>query len=158
VASALAAALLVCSLGLGAWNVALQQQARQERAAAARYEAALAGAARGGYARIVPLGPTGPGGQTGSVALALPVSGSTATAQLIVADLPAAPPQRSYQLWLIEGDTPRSAGTFQGGGETVTVLPVSGDPSGAQAVAVSVEPVGGSPAPTTSPFLLARLS
>lgn len=156
-ARALVAALLVSSLGLGAWNLMLQRQVAVERAAVAEHEAALTAAARGRLVRIVALAPVEGASTAGYVSIVLPAAGTDEPPRLLVTNLPAAPPQRSYQLWLIEGGTPRGAGTFQGASAAVEVLSVQGNSSGAQIVAITLEPRGGSPAPTTPPFLAARL-
>lgn len=60
------------------------------------------------------------------------------------------PPGRTYQLWQIQGQTPVSLGTFGEGGLLVTL------PAGAT-VAVSVEPPGGSPQPTTEPLFVQQV-
>ncbi len=154
----LAATLLVASLGLGAWNVSLLRSAAAERDRAATYEAALATAAGG---RVVPLASTSEAaGRSARVALITPAAGTAATSQesvrLVVAGLPPAAADRTYQLWLIQDGTPRDAGTF-GGASGVETVAVKGDPSRAQVVAVTVEPRGGSSAPTSQPILAARL-
>lgn len=67
------------------------------------------------------------------------------------------PPDKTYQVWALRGDEPASIG-FLGvasRGEVITTLGV--DLSGADAVAVTVEPRGGSLQPTTVPVLQARL-
>ena len=57
------------------------------------------------------------------------------------------PRQQAYQLWLIEDGTPTSAGVLAAGaGSGTAVLDTVGD---AQALAVTLEPAGGSPQPTT---------
>lgn len=71
-------------------------------------------------------------------------------------DLPPAPAGRTYQLWGIapEGD-PVSLGTFDTGVDriAVTVIRTAGlQPF--EASAVTEEPAGGSPQPTTQPFLV----
>lgn len=75
---------------------------------------------------------------------------------LAVTRLPPAGPGRSYQLWGIEGDRPPvSLGTFatDAEGRASVVLPV---PEGVSfdVSAVTEEPAGGSPQPTTTPFLV----
>ena len=71
-------------------------------------------------------------------------------------NLPSVPPGRVYQLWFISGQTPVSAGliTPGAGGQLDAILDV---PVGIQApavMAVTVEPAGGVPAPTSDPFLV----
>ena len=71
-------------------------------------------------------------------------------------NLPPLPQGRTYQLWGIRGaEAPVSLGTFDTGseGEALVTLPASA--AGAYDVsAVTEEPAGGSPQPTTQPFLV----
>lgn len=60
-------------------------------------------------------------------------------------DLPAPPQGRTYQLWLLEDGTPVSAGVVE---QRSGVLGTLEDVAAAQAVAISIEPTGGSDAPT----------
>lgn len=79
---------------------------------------------------------------------------------LSVAQLPPAPEGRTYQLWGIPaGGSPVSLGTFDtpADGQAVVALQV---PTGLDISvgAVTEEPAGGSPAPTSTPFLVGQLS
>ena len=67
--------------------------------------------------------------------------------------LPPLPSDRTYQAWSIVNGQPRSIGLLQPTGPHGFQI----DLSGAEAIALSVEPAGGSPAPTTEPFLLTSL-
>ncbi len=74
-------------------------------------------------------------------------------------NLPPAEAGRTYQLWGIpEGQSPVSLGTFNTGtGGEVTVLltvPPGVDVQDSDLSAVTDEPAGGSPQPTTTPFLV----
>ena len=57
------------------------------------------------------------------------------------------PADQVYELWVIEGETPRPAGLFPGGGGCPPVLLERDVPKGAQ-VAVTLEPKGGVDQPT----------
>lgn len=64
---------------------------------------------------------------------------------------------KDYELWLIRAGTPLPAGILKPGQDGKVLAEV--DPSllqagGPEVFAVTVEPPGGSPAPTTSPFLI----
>jgi hypothetical protein len=78
------------------------------------------------------------------------IVGMEGDAVLLVSRLDRAPAGRTYEIWVIEGETPRPAGLFQGGSDVVVPLtrPV---PKGA-VVALTLEPLGGSPSPTTNPI------
>lgn len=77
------------------------------------------------------------------------------------ANLPALPPDRTYQLWLVPAQgKPISAGIFavdaRGNGEVLLPpLPVG---IAAQAFAVTVEPAGGKPQPTGTKVLIGAVS
>jgi anti-sigma-K factor RskA len=77
--------------------------------------------------------------------------------KLVLVNLPRPAAGRTYEAWLIGSDkTPVPAGTFTGGKSVVVGL--TGDASNAKQVAVTVEPAGGSKAPTTTPIASASLA
>ena len=82
------------------------------------------------------------------------------SAVLVVADLAQLQPGKVYQLWLIRGQSPISAGVFSVDEQGRAVLPVtSTGPVGSyDAVGVSIEPEGGSPQPTGDIVMLSKLS
>ena len=73
---------------------------------------------------------------------------------IAAADLPPAAPGRTYQLWGIADGKPVSMGTFNTGqdGRATVSLPVASD-ARFQLSAITDEPAGGSPQPTTTPFI-----
>lgn len=74
--------------------------------------------------------------------------------------LPQIASDKTFQLWLIPAiGAPRSAGIFRANaaGEFVNVVPGPVNLTGINAVAVSVEPRQGSPAPTTTPILVVSI-
>jgi anti-sigma-K factor RskA len=79
----------------------------------------------------------------------------------IAAHLPTLESNRTFELWLIPAaGNPVPAGTFRG--ETVAngsgaVYVYRGSTANASVVAVTVEPEGGSPQPTTTPFIVTKL-
>jgi anti-sigma factor RsiW len=85
-------------------------------------------------------------GGSSSDRLAASVSVDQGVAQLTVTGLPSAPEGKTYEIWVIEGKTPRPAGLFSGGGKQVVVL-TRPAPDGST-VAVTLEPEGGSDTPT----------
>jgi len=146
------AALAAAAIVLAIIAMATGQQARQEALRASAYERALELAVAG---RIIPLSASGTTAPQGQVALIVPRDSATG-AQLVIIKLSDPPPGRTYEAWLIVNETPNAAATFQGTGGVMT-LPLRGDPSRAQAIAVTIEPQGGSPTPTSQPILMARL-
>ena len=76
----------------------------------------------------------------------------------IGASMPGLPRGRVFELWLLPATgNPVPAGTFlpREDASAIYVHPVSS--TGAAAVAVTIEPDGGSQQPTTTPFIVARL-
>ena len=70
---------------------------------------------------------------------------------VVLADAPAPGPDRAYQLWVLDGITPISVGLLPAGQAQATEL-IEGV-RGREAFAVSLEPAGGSPAPSTTPLV-----
>lgn len=147
VQGAVAAVLVFAVIGLGAWALSLQSGvqvrdrliAEQGRVVAEQgREIAAIGATRtiagtqsGGAARGQLLRLTDP------QAAVLTISGLPPLAQGTV-----------YQVWFVRGMTPVGAGVFAPNPDGTWSGLVRGDVTVAQAVAISVEPAGGSPAPT----------
>jgi anti-sigma-K factor RskA len=80
---------------------------------------------------------------------------------LIASNLPALAPGRTYQMWLIpKGGAPRPAGLFRSDarGGAVHILESAVDVAGTGAMAISVEPEGGSVQPTTTPIIVAPVA
>jgi anti-sigma-K factor RskA len=69
-------------------------------------------------------------------------------------DLPALPPDRSYQLWTIVGGKPVSHGVFELDTSGAAQLLADPAPGMAEAYAVTVEPLGGVPEPSGPQVLL----
>ena len=79
----------------------------------------------------------------------------TGRALVFVYELPILPPDSLYQLWAIHGQSPVGAGTFSVGVDGTARLPIADAEIvlGADALAVTIEPVPGRPAPT-GPIIL----
>jgi hypothetical protein len=76
---------------------------------------------------------------------------------LMAANLPALDPGRTYEMWIVpKAGPPKPAGLFLPAGDGSAVHLQSGpvDLAAAAAVAITNEPAGGSPSPTTNPFLI----
>ncbi len=95
-------------------------------------------------------------GATGNVSfVALPDS----KVGVLVAELPQLPDEKQYQLWLLNGKNPDSAGVFSTTQPIRQVLVnLPGPPGDYQAVAITVEPRGGSPGPTSAPIFVGTLT
>jgi anti-sigma-K factor RskA len=151
-----AAAVLV--LALGVWNVALQTGGGGSTPTA-DYRPVLAALTSG--ASVSPVAPTSAGFRAHA---ALIQPRHARTAYFVVTDLPKAPTDEVYQLWLMRGPPtpqakPVSAGVFSssGTGTQVVKLPISSRGYTLTAVTVEHGP-NGSRGPTTKPILLGRLT
>jgi anti-sigma-K factor RskA len=125
---AAAAVLVLAIVGLAVWNVILQTGDEGEST------------------MVVQLV-----GETGSGKVLYVPDEQVAVMQL---DLPELPSGREYQAWLIDGDDKHSLGMVPGDGTVAMDI----DLTGADAVAVTDEPAGGSDQPTTTPLVVADLT
>ena len=142
---ALGSAVAMLVIGLFSWNMVLQGELRdlqgqiqdmQSRQDSRMVALKGSGAARGARVELMIL--------------------EDDRAVLMVEDMPPLPEGKTLQIWVIEGDVPKPSGLFEPKKESVAVV-VENPVEGADAVAVSVEPDGGSPEPTTDPMLTAKL-
>jgi anti-sigma-K factor RskA len=84
---------------------------------------------------------------------------SLGKAVIIADNMPAAPAGKDYQLWLeFPGKGMVSAGVMPHDARPTLTMPLNGDASKAIAAGITVEPAGGSPAPTTAPIALFSFS
>jgi anti-sigma-K factor RskA len=130
-----AAAAAVVAIGVGLWANSLSQDLDRERSANAGYAQALQ--LLGGGAEVVRLSDAEGG-------LLVTPGGDAA---LVVCGLQPAPSDKTYEAWVIEGETPRPAGLFRGGGGCPPVLLERKVPPGSQ-VAVTLERREGAIRPT----------
>jgi anti-sigma factor RsiW len=129
-----AAAAAVALLAVGAWGVSVSRElddAERELAVLSDPEARTF-AADGDAARLVVA--------------------RDGDAALVVRSLPPAPAGKDYEIWVLDGGTPRPAGLFERPGVALLTRPV--EPG--QAVAVTLERDGGVDAPTSDPLLTAE--
>lgn len=75
---------------------------------------------------------------------------------LVAQNLPPIEQGKTYQLWVIDGDVPKPSSTFKTGGNLIST-PVKSSLKGADTVAITIEPAGGSQAPTSTPMMSAKL-
>jgi len=80
---------------------------------------------------------------------------------LIAGHLPKIEANQTFELWILPGSgDPKPAGTFRGemiSNSSAAVYVYRGPTANAAAVAVTIEPEGGSPHPTTTPFIVSKL-
>ena len=138
-----AAALLV--IGLFSWNMLLQDQVQDLQGQVASLQESQ-------ETRMVALAGTGAAQQAKVEVMIVdhhkPV--------LMAEGMPRAPENKTYQIWVIEGDVPQPSGLFKPDGETVAAVvekPLDED----DVIAITIEPDGGSQQPTTDPMLTAKV-
>lgn len=145
-ALALAAALAVVAVGLGAWSIGLGNELDRSTAqlAALRSEVTTQGAvvALEVNPRHVTAALHAEALAPAAAAVVMYVPGTTA-AYLIAHNLPATPAGRAYQLWYADasGVHPLGTATWAGSGTFVAAFDV--DLAGRRAVMVTLEPTGG---------------
>jgi anti-sigma-K factor RskA len=139
-----AAAALVVAVALGAYSVGLQRAASEANTvvfvlgASDLVRVDLAGQ---------PVAPLAAARAFWSQSQGLVFTGS---------NLPPLPSGRTYQLWIVTGDTPVGAGLLKPGADGLVHAVFAGPSSRSKAVAmaVTIEPEGGVPAPTGDKYLV----
>jgi len=130
-----AAVAAAAAVGVGIWAATVSNSLESERSARQRADRALA-VLSDPAAKHVALS-----GRPGSLVVA-----PSGEAALVIRRLGHAPGGKTYEAWVIEGNMPRAAGTFAGGGKT-TVLPLQHSVGAGTTVAVTIEKHGGADAP-----------
>ncbi len=139
-----AAAMLV--IGLFSWSMLLQGEVRDLEGRVQSLKSQPQGP------EMIALG--GAGTKQGARAELVTLEGDRAV--LVAENMPPVPEGKTYQIWVIKGDTPQPSGLFdpqKGSIAAVVEKPVEG----ADAVAVTVEPEGGSKEPTTDPMFVGKV-
>ncbi|MDQ4001081.1 MAG: anti-sigma factor [Actinomycetota bacterium] len=139
-ATVAAAAAVLVVVGLFAWNLSLRgenKDLRGELETRQTYELQGSGEAQDVQGQVVRLG--------------------DGRAVLMAENLPATPEDKVYETWILRDEVPEPAGTFEPREGGVAAAPIEGSLEGADAVAVTVEPAGGSSAPTDDPLLSTNL-
>ena len=137
---AAAAVLAFVAIGMFAWNASLQEenQALQgELQGQQTYALEGTGAAQEVRGEVVRLGDE--------------------RAVLVAEDLPSPSEGETYETWILREDVPEPAGLFEPDDAGVAAAPIEGSIEGADAVAVTVEPSGGSSSPTSDPLITANI-
>ncbi|RIK41201.1 MAG: hypothetical protein DCC58_12825 [Chloroflexi bacterium] len=135
---AAAAVLALALVGSLVWNMQLRDELRQ------RPDATIF-AVHGSEDAV---------GVTGEVV----VLGDDGTTIVTLRGLPQLERGMVYQIWLIAGETPEPDVTFVGDTTGLASVGVAGSISGFDTLAITVEPAGGSSAPTSPPIILSDLT
>jgi anti-sigma-K factor RskA len=142
------AAVLV--VGLFSWGMLLEGEVRDLQGRVQGLQGQVQDQSQG--PQMIALG--GAGTEQGARAQLVTLEGDRAV--LVVEDMPPVPEGKTYQIWVIKGDTPQPSGLFEPKGGSIAAV-VEKPVEGADAVAVTVEPEGGSPKPTTDPMLVGEV-
>ena len=138
-AGALAAVAALAVVGLLVWNVSLRgenEDLRGEVQSRQIYELQGTGTTQDIRGEVVMLG--------------------DGRAVLMAEDMPSASENEVYEAWLLHDGVPEPAGIFEPH-DGAAAMPIEGSVEGADAVAVTLEPAGGSSMPTSEPLLTATL-
>ena len=133
-------------IGLFSWSMLLQGEVQDLQARVQSLQS------KPQEPQMVTLG--GAGTEQGARAELLTLEGDRAV--LVVENMPPVPEGKTYQIWVIEDNVPKPSGLFkprQDSDAAVVEHPVEGG----DIIAVTVEPDGGSPKPTSDPMLAAEV-
>lgn len=157
--SAAAALVIFAGVGVGGW-VAGQNSTKQDMAAqieALQSQQAAAQVQQDSMLTIM----ASPDAKMATTALSdggsvtVASSGKANKAAVMVNGLPALPADKTYELWFISAAGAVPAGLMSHDDPTVPGMQIlAGSMGGATHVGITVEPAGGSPAPTTTPLLV----
>lgn len=143
------ALLVLVIVGLAAWNIGLWVELRQQDSALGEQRQLLGAVAAGGS--IFSLAGTEAAPKASGILVQDPAGGKSF---LLLKNLPSLPADREYQIWRIKGNQPVGVGSFGLTSATEHLVVVGADFADADAIGVSVEPLGGSLAPTGAIVLL----
>jgi anti-sigma-K factor RskA len=146
-----AAAAVVGVLGAGAAVTTYSVQEQRLGAERVATAAAQQQAARIQQVLAAPDASLRASDMAGGGRVTLVVSDSVNAGVVVLADAPPPGSARAYQLWVLNAATPTSVGLLAPGQSQATTL-IEGV-RGRDAFAVSLEPAGGSPQPTTTPLV-----
>lgn len=145
-----ASVLLVALLG---WNVFLQSEVRDLNAQNSQLQAEVQDArTNDGQSRIFAMQGEGAMSQANAEVMAF----EDDRVVLVAQDVPAIEEDQTFQIWVISGGEARPSGLFEPGEGPVAAV-VENSLEDAETIAVTVEPEGGSPQPTTDPMLSVQL-
>lgn len=157
--SAAAALVIFAGVGVGGW-VAGQNSTKQDMAAQIETLQSQQAAAQEQQDSMLAI-MASPDAKMATTALSdggsvtVASSGKANKAAVMVNDLPALPADKTYELWFISAAGAVPAGLMSHDDPSVPGMQIlSGSMGGATHVGITVEPAGGSPAPTTTPLLV----
>jgi len=151
---AAAAALFVAAAALGGWAVSLaneQQQTRQQMQALAHEHTAVMALLMAPDSKVIP------GRMPDGAVVTVALSAQSGKGVVITQGLPELAEGQVYELWLMSGNNAKPAGMVRPGQPGRTDMTMLPDVAGATHLGITVEPVGGSPKPTSAPVMMQKL-
>lgn len=141
----LSAAAAVLAIGaIGAGTFAYQERQTAETLTAQSQMVADLMASPDTIVRKMPMG---------NASSAVVMSPSRGEAVMVAQGVPALAADQTYELWTLTADgDARPAGTWQPNANGIATVPLTGDLGGTTAVAVTIEPAGGSATPSGDPI------
>lgn len=146
--TAAACVLLLVAIGLGVWNAQLHGRLDETQRLQSRTAAVLAAPDATVHSKPVV--------KSGSASVV--VSRSRNAAVFVGNDLPALRGEHTYELWVITASGPHPAGLVRPANEGHALRLLESRVADAQQVAMTVEPEGGSPQPTTKPVFAVKVA
>ena len=154
---------LLIALAVGAWGLSLRNELKSLQAQTAQLQEEVA------EQQEILAVIASPNAQTFAVAGTDHQPGShgkliadseTGSAVLVVAGLQPLESEKTYEFWLIKGETPVAAGIFEvnESGQAILKLSHAVTPGSYDAVGVSIEPEGGSEQPTGAIVMLSEIN
>ena len=147
-----AAAAVLLIVVLGATTIAFQRQAADAEARANTLSAAIA-ASLDPSSSTASLRGSGVAASAAGFA-AFPPSGG---GYLVMRGLPDVPAGKTYEAWFLAGTTPYPSVLITVGSDGLAVVKDLAMKPGADAMALTVEPAGGSQAPTSAPIVVGEM-
>jgi anti-sigma-K factor RskA len=149
-----AAALALVAVGVTVWALLMRGQVADQAAEISTQRAQLA-QLRQANASAYALGPTadGPSGAAGHLLYDVP----DGLAMLHVEGLPPLAKGHTYQLWLLQDGKPLPGKTFAVDTDGAASMAMTADLRTIDQVALTVEPDGGSTAPTSAPMMIGAI-
>lgn len=142
-----AGAAVVALIGLLSWNVLLQGELQDLSSRNEQAQPEVTGP------RILELQAAESAGRASGELIVL----EDRRGLLVTKDMPRIAEDQVCQIWVIEDDKPKPSGLFQPDEEDPVAASMTRSPGKGDVVAITVEPAGGSPAPTSDPILTTQL-
>lgn len=148
----LAAAAVLLIVVLGATTLVFQRQAADADARANTLSAAIA-------ASLDPNSSTASlrGSGVAASAAGFAAFPPTGTGYLVMRGLPSVPAGKTYEAWFLAGTTPYPSVLLTVGADGLAIVKDLTIVPGADAMALTIEPAGGSQAPTSAPIVVGKM-